>query len=262
MNLISRLIFVGVAFVINSADAKTFTIDEDTSSVHSLDEESGDFQTLKHISEIVNWPENGTVFVTEPHTVIYVPEPNFCGSDSLSYRVEPGPSDDDSIDPPTPPISIMSTFGSFPSTYTETVSYNVRCINDPVLLSISGLLNLQSGSSKTIHFYASDVDSSNFSVALQGSTNDSVLHADNLQLTQVSQIYYENGKYIAQWKLQVEAPSDTAGHTTIQLRTSDGEGLSKHYSIDVSLRRPKRTIFIHTDLLGSPVAETTSSEDN
>ncbi|PCK29653.1 hypothetical protein [Pseudoalteromonas piscicida] len=148
-----------------------------------------------------------------------------------------------------------------------TTSYIVECINDPVVISLPEELEVIIGKRETFTFTASDVDSSNFSLSVMASNDENVLPLENISLVQTSEIsnkllIEDNGRVIestgefrAKWKLNIKPLPDIVGHSIIMIKALDSEGLSKNYTIKVNIKKPKKVVFIHTDYLGSPVAQ-------
>ncbi|PCK30230.1 hypothetical protein, partial [Pseudoalteromonas piscicida] len=244
MQLLYRLLLIGICVVACSsqyAQAKTFNLDEGRSSVHYLLYEEGRGEAS--VDAITLYPRHGEIDPSSPRAIRYKPHENFCGQDSVRYRVVFKPKYD--IYPPELPIAMISGFGSITndnrvhSSIEETVTYNVRCINDPTLLELPSSVDVNVGGTKTVDIHASDVDSSDFSIAVVSSSNSALLPIGNITLTQNEQIRYEGGLYQASWQMNIRPLADMAGYATVQLQSTDSAGLTKTYTVDIYVRPRK-----------------------
>ncbi|PCK31215.1 hypothetical protein, partial [Pseudoalteromonas piscicida] len=265
MKLLNRLFVLGVfisACVSQYAQAKTFNLDEGKDHYHGPME---DGLSNKFIRSVIVPPQHGTfqkVLETSDGRAVmvrYIPNQDFCGRDSFQYEIV-SPSEyipsDPRPDPPAEaytakPENLIATtrkystsdyrpFSLGPVKYTvdyiETVTYNVRCINDPTLLELPSSVDVNVGGTKTVDIHASDVDSSDFSIAVVSSSNSALLPIGNITLTQNEQIRYEGGLYQASWQMNIKPLADMAGYATVQLQSTDSAGLTKTYTVDIYVR--------------------------
>ncbi len=144
--------------------------------------------TLSLVS--VGKPSHGSASVTNTSSFKYIPNANYCGSDSFSYGVSDGHK-----------------------TYSSTVNMTVTCVNDAPTMSAIATQTTNEDTPKTIGFSISDLETAAGNLSLS-------VTSSNTTLLPVSRINVSGSG--TSRTMTVNPAANQNGSTTIKVTVSDG----------------------------------------
>jgi hypothetical protein len=259
-----------LSFSSHAAITKTFTINEDTRDTHTIFDVFYFFNSSSEIIEIIKHPTNGNLLAIG-QMVSFTPKLNFCGTDAVSYKVRTfhGDSIISPVEPIQPGDPVISPFGSQERltinslqppednfSYSDVildVNYTVSCIDDPPTIDFIPPQRVVENSGMQVTVIIRDPDSSALGLQVPTNSNPSLL---NVTYYPQQSSRWNGVEYVNRWSLTLNAEANKNGYAMIGLVARSGPMYSTVRNFTVTVGNVKHVVYVHTDLLGSPVAET------